>query len=131
MPLAACVGCSFNLPKTSAKAIAVEALESVTRLLDEVPLSSDERATAEGDMAALDAVLAKLRDMPALDGRIPRSYTTPIIVRLDERSRHMDDVVAPEDIRDARSSSVTTTVKRAESRRTGATHGDAALDPGP
>jgi hypothetical protein len=66
----ACVGCSFNLPKTSAKAVALEALASVTQLLEEVPLSPDERA-AEGDMAALDGMLAKLRELPALGGRTP------------------------------------------------------------
>jgi hypothetical protein len=32
--------------------MAVEAMTSVTRLLEEVPLSPDERAAAEGDMAA-------------------------------------------------------------------------------
>ena len=68
----ACVGCSFNLPKASAKAMAVEALTSVTRLLEEVPLSPDERAAAEGDRTALDGMLAKLRDVPALDGRTPQ-----------------------------------------------------------
>jgi hypothetical protein len=36
----------------SARAMAVEAMTSVTRLLEEVPLSPDERAAAEGDMAA-------------------------------------------------------------------------------
>jgi hypothetical protein len=68
----ACVGCSFNLPKASARAMAVEAMTSVTRLLEEVPLSPDERAAAEGDMTALDGMLAKLRDAPALDGRTPQ-----------------------------------------------------------
>jgi len=72
----ACVGCSFNLPKTSAKAMAVEALTSVTRLLEEVPLSPDERAAAEGDMAALDGMLAKLREVPALDGRTPHEINS-------------------------------------------------------
>ncbi len=68
----ACVGCSFNLPKASAKALAVGTRASVTRLLEEVPLSPDERAAAEGDTAALDGMLAKLRDVPALDGRTPQ-----------------------------------------------------------
>ena len=68
----ACVGCSFNLPKASAKAMAIEALASVTRLLEEVPLSPDERAAAEGDMTALDGMLAKLRNVPTLDGRTPQ-----------------------------------------------------------
>lgn len=68
----ACVGCSFNLPKASAKATAVEARTSVARLLEEVPLSPDERAAAEGDVTALDGMLAKLRDVPALDDRTPQ-----------------------------------------------------------
>jgi hypothetical protein len=70
-----CVGCSFNLPKNSAKAMAVEARASVARLLEEVPLSPDERAAAEGDITALNGMLAKLRDVPALDGRTPPGDT--------------------------------------------------------
>lgn len=68
----ACVGCSFNLPKASAEAMAIEALASVTRLLEEVPLSPDERAAAEGDATALNGMLAKLKNVPALDGRTPQ-----------------------------------------------------------
>ena len=67
----ACVRCSFNLPKASARAMSVEAMTSVTRLLEEVPLSPDERAAAKGDMTALDGMLAKLWDAPSLDGRTP------------------------------------------------------------
>lgn len=52
--------------------MAVEALTSVTRLLEAVPLSPDERAATEGDVAALDGMLSKLRDVPALDGRTPQ-----------------------------------------------------------
>ncbi len=52
-----------------ARGVAVEARTSATRLLEEVPLSPDERAAAEGDVAALDGMLAKLREVPALDGR--------------------------------------------------------------
>ena len=68
----ACAGCSFNLPKALVRGMAVEARASVTRLLEEVSLSLDERAAAEGDVAALDGMLAKLRDVPALDGSTPR-----------------------------------------------------------
>ena len=82
----ACAGCSFNLPKASAEGMAIEARASVTRLLEEVPLSSDERVAAEGDLAALDGMLAKLRDMPALDGRTPRRYTLPTTVPPDDRN---------------------------------------------
>lgn len=68
----ACARCSFNLPKESARAMALEARTSVARLLEEVPLSPDERAAAEGDAAALDGMLAKLEHVPAPDGRTPR-----------------------------------------------------------
>lgn len=68
----ACAGCSFNVPKESAKGVVLAAQRSATRLLEEVWLSPDERAAVEGDMAALDGMLAKLRDVPTLDGRTPR-----------------------------------------------------------
>lgn len=68
----ACAGCIFSLPKASAKAGALAARSSVTRMLEEVPLSPDERTAVEGDAEKLDGMLAKLADIPALDGRTPR-----------------------------------------------------------
>lgn len=67
----ACAGCDFNLPKASAKAEALTARSSLMRLLEEVPLSPDERAVVEGDADKLDRLLAKLKDVPTLDGRTP------------------------------------------------------------
>ena len=71
----ACAGCIFSLPKASAKAGALAARSSVTRMLEEVPLSPDERTAVEGDAEKLDGMLAKLADVPALDGRTPRQIT--------------------------------------------------------
>lgn len=68
----ACAGCFFNIPKQSAKGLVLAAQQSATRLLEEVWLSPDERAAVEGDVAAMNGMLAKLQDMPALDGRTPR-----------------------------------------------------------
>jgi integrase len=67
----ACVGCDFNLPKSSAKGAALAARSSLTRLLEEVPLSPDERAAVDGDAIKLDRLLARLKDVPALDGKTP------------------------------------------------------------
>lgn len=67
----ACAGCSFDLPKSSAKAAALAARASVTRMLEELQLSPDERDAAEGDRAKLDGLLEKLKDTPALDGQTP------------------------------------------------------------
>jgi hypothetical protein len=83
----ACVGCSFNLPKTSAKAMAVEAMTSVTRLLEEVPLSPDEWAAAEGDMTAWKGCLPSFGTLPRWMEGHPRRYTLQRIVRLDDRHR--------------------------------------------
>ncbi len=68
----ACAGCFFNVPKQSAKGLILAAQQSAGRLLEEVWLSPDERAAVEGDVAALNGMLGKLRDVPALDGRTPR-----------------------------------------------------------
>ncbi len=68
----ACAGCFFNIPKQSAKGQALDAQQSAARLLEEVWLSPDERAAVEGDVAALNGMLGKLQDVPALDGRTPR-----------------------------------------------------------
>ena len=67
----ACAGCFFNVPKPSARGQALEAQRSAARLLEEVWLSPDERAAVEGDVTALQGMLAKLQDVPALDGRTP------------------------------------------------------------
>lgn len=67
----ACAGCFFNIPKASAKGQALEAQRSAARLLEEVWLSPDERVAVEGDLTALEGMLAKLQDVPALDGRTP------------------------------------------------------------
>jgi Phage integrase family len=67
----ACAGCFFNVPKSSARGQALEAQRSAARLLEEVWLSPDERAAVEGDVTALQGMLAKLQDVPALDGRTP------------------------------------------------------------
>ncbi len=68
----ACARCDFNLPKESSRAQALEARTSVQRLLEEVPLSDDERTAAEGDRDAVDRLIGKLEDQVTLDGRTRR-----------------------------------------------------------
>ncbi len=68
----ACAGCFFNVPKQSAKGLILAAQQSAGRLLEKVWLSPNERAAVEGDVAALNGMLGKLRNVPALDGRTPR-----------------------------------------------------------
>ncbi|AVB18697.1 integrase [Pseudomonas avellanae] len=67
----ACAGCDFNVPKASARAQALESKASIGHYLEAVPLTADERAIVEGDLAKLDGLIRKLDDVPTLDGRTP------------------------------------------------------------
>lgn len=71
----ACVGCDFNVPKSSARAQALESKTSIGRYLEAVPLSADERAIVEGDLEKLDGLIRKLDSIPALDGRTPNEIS--------------------------------------------------------
>ncbi|OCJ28355.1 MULTISPECIES: hypothetical protein [Serratia] len=62
-----CIGCDFSLPKTSAKAMALESRASIRRYLEEVPLTPDEQAIATGDIEKLDVFICKIPDKPTTD----------------------------------------------------------------
>ncbi|ATV20004.1 site-specific recombinase [Pseudomonas avellanae] len=57
--------------KASARAQALESKVSIGHYLEAVPLTADERAIVEGDLAKLDGLIRKLDDVPTLDGRTP------------------------------------------------------------
>lgn len=67
----ACTGCDFNLPKSSARAQALESQESITHYLQAVPLSSEEQELVEGDLEKIKGFVRKLDRVPTLDGRTP------------------------------------------------------------
>lgn len=56
----ACIGCDFGLPKTTAKAHAIESKDSIRRYLEEVPLTPDEKSIAEGDIEKLEVFIKKM-----------------------------------------------------------------------
>lgn len=60
----ACIGCDFSLPKSSSRAQALESKASIHRYLEEVPLTPDEKAIAEGDIDRLTAFIKKMADQP-------------------------------------------------------------------
>jgi hypothetical protein len=62
-------------PEHQHQAAALTARTSITRMLEEVQLSPDERAAMEGDVGKLDSLVAKLWDTPALDGQTPREIS--------------------------------------------------------
>lgn len=60
----ACIGCDFSLPKSSSQALALESKASIRRYLEEVPLTPDEKAIAEGDIDKLTAFIKKMASQP-------------------------------------------------------------------
>jgi integrase len=77
-----CPGCSFNVPKPSALGMRLAAKESVIRMLQEVPLTDQERTAAEGDLATLERIVADTIEVPTPDGRIPQRRHAPALTRL-------------------------------------------------
>lgn len=60
----ACIGCDFNLLKQSARGLVLESKASVRRYLEEVPLTSDERAIVEQDAEIIEQALERLTLKP-------------------------------------------------------------------
>lgn len=57
----ACIGCDFNLPKQSAKALLLESKASIKRYLEEVPLTPDEKVIIDEDAQKLEMALRKMK----------------------------------------------------------------------
>ena len=67
----ACARCDFYNPKESSRSQLLEAKSSLLRLLREIPLTEDERGTVDGDLSALDRLVARLEDQPTPSGQTP------------------------------------------------------------
>lgn len=69
----ACAKCSFYIPKESSRAQILEGKANLLRLRQEIPLNDDELRAVDDGIAAHDALVEKLADVPAPDGVTPRS----------------------------------------------------------
>jgi integrase len=67
----ACAKCSFYLAKDSSKLLLIEGKGNLLRMLQEVPLTDEERSAVEDGIAALDKLAISLADIPTPDGRTP------------------------------------------------------------
>jgi hypothetical protein len=67
-----CAKCSFYRPKPAVKDLLVESKSNLPRLQQEIPLTDEERAVVDEDLAGCERLLAQLIDVPALDGVTPR-----------------------------------------------------------
>jgi hypothetical protein len=69
-----CARCSCYRPKPAAKDLLVESKANLPRLQQEIPLTDEERAVVDEDLAGCEHLLAQLADVPALDGLTPREW---------------------------------------------------------
>lgn len=68
----ACAKCSFYVPKVSTKAQLLEAKANLQHMLQEIPLTEEERAAVEDGVAAVEKLSAELVDVPTPAGPTPR-----------------------------------------------------------
>ncbi len=68
----ACAKCAFYIPKESTKAQLLEGKAHLQRLLQEIPLTEDERAAVEDGIGALEKLATQLADVPTPGGPTPR-----------------------------------------------------------
>jgi integrase len=61
----ACTRCDFYVPKTSDRGLWLETREGLLKMLQEIPLSDEERAAVDGDVQALNRLLERLQGIPA------------------------------------------------------------------
>jgi integrase len=71
----ACAWCNFYIPRQSAQADLIRSKSSMVRMLQEIPLTDDERAAVDGDVAAIDRLLARLKSTPTPDQFGPTDRT--------------------------------------------------------
>lgn len=67
----ACPGCDFYRPKESSLQQLLEAQSNLLHLLQEMPLTEEERAAVDGDLVALKRLTAQLADQPTPSGQTP------------------------------------------------------------
>jgi hypothetical protein len=78
----ACARCDFYTPKGSTKAQLLEAKDNLQRMLAAIPLTDDERAAVDDGHTAVEALLARLTDVPTPAGPTPQQIGVPPTVTL-------------------------------------------------
>ncbi|MDZ7578637.1 MAG: site-specific integrase [Candidatus Nanopelagicales bacterium] len=73
----ACARCDFYTPKDSTKAQLLEAKGNLQRMLATIPLTDDERAAVDDGHTAVDALLARLANIPTPAGPTPHQIGVP------------------------------------------------------
>lgn len=66
----ACARCDFYVPKESTRAELLASKAGMIRMLQEIPLTDEERDAVDGDQEAVERLLRRLDATPAPDGSI-------------------------------------------------------------
>jgi len=67
-----CAKCSFYVPKDATKPLLLEGRANLLRMMQEIPLTDEERSAVEDGIAALGKLTDDLTDTPTPDGRTPK-----------------------------------------------------------
>ena len=60
----ACARCDFYVPKEEDRGLWLQTRDGLLKMLQEIPLSDEERAAVDGDVQALDRLLERLSEVP-------------------------------------------------------------------
>ena len=69
----ACARCDFYVPKESSQAQLLEARANLQHMLQELPLTDDERVAVEDGLETMDKIRQQLLDVPTPSGKTPRA----------------------------------------------------------
>lgn len=72
----ACARCDFYRPRESSLVQLLAAKDNILRFLQEIPLTDDERAVVDGDLAAIDRLTSDLANRPTPSGQTPCELQT-------------------------------------------------------
>ena len=75
----ACARCDFYVPKESDRGLWLQTRDGLLKLLQEIPLSDEERAAVDGDVQALSRLLERLATVPTPSGSLPGELTGSFI----------------------------------------------------
>jgi integrase len=67
----ACARCDFYRPRQSSLVQLLDAKENILRFLQQIPVTEEERSVANGDLAAIDRLTARLANQPTPSGQTP------------------------------------------------------------
>jgi hypothetical protein len=67
----ACARCVFYVPKDSDCGLWLQTRDNLLKMLQEIPLSDEERAVVDGDVQALNRLLERLSTVPTPTGTLP------------------------------------------------------------